>query len=631
MNSETYSENQRDNIVIIMAGGLGKRMNSPFPKVIHKVLDKPMLVHVIERSMELNPSKILVVVGKYLPVIAETLSQYDLLPHIEFVEQPQALGTGHAIQCCRDELKCNANVLILSGDVPLIKTKSLHEMMHNLHHARIMTTMLDNPYGYGRIIEIDGDFQKIVEEKDCNEEERLCKKTNAGIYAFHSDLLYKYLPMLHNNNAQQEYYLTDIVEIMKTQENIEVDIYDMPVENQIELTGVNTKEQLEELNKVLSMEDKIQTKDTDNGFIGDDNTVYTNNTNDTNKTTEKPTVLLTGGAGFIGSHTYVELAHQFNVIIVDNLYNANVNVIDKLRQITESSVIFYEIDLLDKPSLRQIFQKHKPKAVIHFAGLKAVGESIKKPLFYYENNLVSTMNLLQTMEEHNCFQLIFSSSATVYGSNISPLSENMEVGQGITNPYGQTKFMIERILQDVCISNDKWNIVSLRYFNPVGAHSSGLIGENPNDIPNNLMPFVLKVAVTNNTQYNLGETYNKLNIFGNDYNTKDGTCQRDFIHVVDLAKGHHAALQKIDSLSGYNTFNLGSGNPVSVYELVKTFEKVNNVVIPYEFVERRQGDLEVCYCIPDKTYDVLQWKTEKNLEDICKDAWNFQQLHPNGF
>ena len=221
----------------------------------------------------------------------------------------------------------------------------------------------------------------------------------------------------------------------------------MPVENQIELTGVNTKEQLEELNKVLSMEDKIQTKDTDNDFIGDDDTVYTNNTNNTNKAAEKPTVLLTGGAGFIGSHTYVELTHQFNVVIVDNLYNANVNVIDKLQQITESSVIFYEIDLLDKPSLRQIFQKHKPKAVIHFAGLKAVGESIKKPLFYYENNLVSTLNLLQTMEEHNCFQLIFSSSATVYGSNISPLSENMEVGQGITNPYGQTKFMIERHIQ----------------------------------------------------------------------------------------------------------------------------------------------------------------------------------------
>lgn len=234
--------------VIIMAGGLGKRMNSTLPKVLHKIQDKPMLVHVIERALELNPNHILVVVGKYLPVISETLKEYNVLKHVEFVNQPEALGTGHAIQCCREQLNNDANVIILSGDVPLIKTDTLREMITDLDCARIMTSIMDNPHGYGRVIEKDGIFEKIVEEKDCNDEERKCTKTNAGIYAFKSKLLYTYLPYLSNDNAQNEYYLTDIVKIMKEHEKVQIGVYNIPTERQIELTGVNTKEQLEGLN-----------------------------------------------------------------------------------------------------------------------------------------------------------------------------------------------------------------------------------------------------------------------------------------------------------------------------------------------------------------------------------------------
>jgi len=240
-----------NNIIVIMAGGLGKRMKSHLPKVLHKVLEKPMLVHVIERALELKPMKILVVVGKYQPVISDTLEEYNLLQHIDFVQQPEAKGTGHAILCCRDHLQCDANVMILSGDVPLIKTATLEGMMNNLKYARVMTTVLEDPHGYGRIIETNGVFQKIVEEKDCNDIERKCKTTNAGIYAFKSNLLYTYLPYITNDNAQQEYYLTDIVEIIKHNESVPIDLYNIAVENQIELTGVNTKEQLEELNRSL--------------------------------------------------------------------------------------------------------------------------------------------------------------------------------------------------------------------------------------------------------------------------------------------------------------------------------------------------------------------------------------------
>ena len=347
---------------------------------------------------------------------------------------------------------------------------------------------------------------------------------------------------------------------------------------------------------------------------------------------EKPTIIITGGTGFIGSHTCVELMDSYNLVVVDNLLNSKKEVIDKVKQITQKENIeFYNFDLLDKTQLNAVFQKYNPYGVIHFAGLKAVGESVKKPCYYYQNNLISTLNLLEVMEKNNCFKLIFSSSATVYGAQKSPLKEDFTIGQNVTNPYGQTKAMIEQILKDMCVSNNKWNIVSLRYFNPVGAHSSGLIGENPNDIPNNLMPYVLKVAINNNTTYNLGEQFNHLKIFGNDYNTPDGTGQRDFIHVVDLAKGHVSALNKIHELNGYNVFNLGTGNPTSVLELVKTFENSNNVTIPFVYTERRQGDLDICFCDPDYTYRVLNWKTEKTIEDMCRDAWYFQKLNPTGF
>ena len=347
---------------------------------------------------------------------------------------------------------------------------------------------------------------------------------------------------------------------------------------------------------------------------------------------EKPTIIITGGTGFIGSHTCVELMDSYNLVVIDNLLNSKKEVIDKVKQITQKENIqFYNFDLLDEKLLDAVFQKYNPYGVIHFAGLKAVGESVKKPCYYYQNNLISTLNLLEVMEKNNCFKLIFSSSATVYGAQKSPLKEDFTIGQNVTNPYGQTKAMIEQILKDMCVSNNKWNIVSLRYFNPVGAHSSGLIGENPNDIPNNLMPYVLKVAINNNTTYNLGEQFNHLKIFGNDYNTSDGTGERDFIHVVDLAKGHVSALNKIHELNGYNVFNLGTGNPTSVLELVKTFENSNNVTIPFVYTERRQGDLDICFCDPDYTYRVLKWKTEKTIEDMCRDAWYFQKLNPTGF
>lgn len=344
----------------------------------------------------------------------------------------------------------------------------------------------------------------------------------------------------------------------------------------------------------------------------------------------KPTIIVTGGAGFIGTHTCIELAKSFKLVVIDNLHNSNKNAILKTEEIANTRITFYEEDLLNKTSLDTIFETHRPYAVIHFAGLKAVGESVQKPLFYYENNIVSTLNLLDVMRKYDCYKLIFSSSATVYGSQIAPLTETMTIGNGVTNPYGQTKFMIEVMLKDLCKSDTRWNIIALRYFNPVGAHESGLIGENPNDIPNNLMPFVLKVGINNNTDIDLGSQYNELKIFGSDYNTKDGTCERDFIHVVDLAKGHYAALKKIDDLNGYHVFNLGTGKPTSVLEIVNSFQEVNDVIIPHTFTPRRDGDLETCYCDPSHTYNILEWKTEKTIEDMCKDAWKFQRLNPNG-
>lgn len=375
------------------------------------------------------------------------------------------------------------------------------------------------------------------------------------------------------------------------------------------------------------------------------------------------TILVTGGTGFIGAHTCVELLDRYHVVIVDNLANSKREVVDKIKHIyttkhnniknnknntqnnntennnTENNnhLEFYEADLFDKEKIAQIFKKHKPYAVIHFAGLKSVNDSIKNPGNYYQTNIISTLYLLEIMQQHDCNNLIFSSSATVYGEQKSPLRETAIVGQNITNPYGQTKYMIEQILRDFCIAHKELNIIALRYFNPVGAHPSGLIGENPNDTPNNLMPYVLKVAAANNPQNERlrkfdaknknkindndkinNKQFKELRIFGNDYDTPDGTCQRDFIHVVDLVKGHLAALNKMEELKHFHVFNLGTGIPTSVLEIVEMCKKVNSIDIPFQFAPRREGDINVCYCDPEYTFNMLGWKTEKTLEDMCR-------------
>ena len=326
-------------------------------------------------------------------------------------------------------------------------------------------------------------------------------------------------------------------------------------------------------------------------------------------------ILVTGGLGFIGSHTCVELASQnHEVIIVDNLYNSKEEVIEKLEQITGTRFKLYKYDLMDKEKVEEIFKENQIDAVIHFAGYKAVGESVKKPLMYYSNNLGSTINLLEVMQKYNVKKLVFSSSATVYGDPGNPKYVE-EMGRGeTTNPYGTTKAMIEKILEDLYSSDNSWDISILRYFNPVGAHESGLIGEEPNGIPNNLMPYVMKVA---------SGKLEILSIFGNDYPTVDGTGVRDFIHVVDLAKGHVCALDKMKK--GLNIYNLGSGKGVSVLELVTTFEKVNDLKVNYKIVERRAGDLAEYYADPTKALNELEWKTEKTLEDICRDSWKYEK------
>ena len=327
-------------------------------------------------------------------------------------------------------------------------------------------------------------------------------------------------------------------------------------------------------------------------------------------------VLVTGGTGYIGSHTCVELLNEgHEVIIIDNLVNSKEDVIDKIETITGKKVKFYKDDCCDKDALRKIFKENDHiDAVLHFAGLKAVGESVKLPIRYYENNLGSTLSLVTVMQEFDCNNIVFSSSATVYGEQKElPYNENMSVG-GTTNPYGTTKYFIERILKDVCVANDKFSVALLRYFNPIGAHSSGLIGENPNGIPNNLMPYILKVAT---------HELPVLNIFGNDYDTPDGTGVRDYIHVVDLAKGHIKALDKICSTTGVVTYNLGTGHGYSVLDLVNTFERVNNVKINYQITDRRPGDIASCYSDPTLAEKELNWKAEKGIEDMCKDAYNF--------
>ncbi len=327
-------------------------------------------------------------------------------------------------------------------------------------------------------------------------------------------------------------------------------------------------------------------------------------------------VLVTGGLGFIGSHTAVELLDKgHEVIILDNLYNSEIAVKDKIEKITGKKVKVYAEDLLEKSAIEKIFNENKIDEVIHFAGYKAVGESTVKPLMYYHNNLMSTINLLEVMKENNVKKFIFSSSATIYGDpGVSKYVE--ELGRGkTTNPYGTTKSMIEQILEDLYASDKEWTICLLRYFNPIGAHSTGLLGEKPNGIPNNLMPYILKVAA--------GEL-EVLSVFGNDYDTPDGTGVRDYIHVVDLAKGHVSALDKITK-SGLYVYNLGSGRGYSVLELVNTFEKVNGVKINYKIAPRRAGDLAEYYADPSKALKELNWKTEKTLEDMCRDAWNFMK------
>jgi len=343
---------------------------------------------------------------------------------------------------------------------------------------------------------------------------------------------------------------------------------------------------------------------------------------------ENKTLVITGGLGYIGSHTCIELLDNYNLVIIDNLSNTKMSVSDNMKKINKNinknSFIIYTVDLIDKQSVDNIFKKHNPYAVIHFAGLKSVSESIKNPGLYYNNNITSTLNLLGVMEKYNCNHLVFSSSATVYGNQISPMNEDASVGIGITNPYGRTKYMLEHILNDFCTANKKLNVIALRYFNPIGAHPSGMIGENPNDTPNNLMPILLKVAINNNTSFNFGKDYDTLNIFGNDYDTQDGTCERDFIHVVDLEKAHVCAIKHIDNLKGFKVFNVGTGKPTSVFQLVDTFKKVNNVSLPYTIKDRRQGDIGSCYCDPGYIKSVLKWEPEYSIEDMCRDAWVYQ-------
>ena len=325
-------------------------------------------------------------------------------------------------------------------------------------------------------------------------------------------------------------------------------------------------------------------------------------------------ILVTGGCGYIGSHTCCELLNKgHNFIIIDNLSNSKKEVVNYIKEITGRDVTLYIGDVCDKDLLRKIFNENKIDSVIHFAGYKAVGESVKLPLKYYRNNLDSTLSLCEVMSEFDCKNLVFSSSATVYGiPKKLPIKEDFPLST--TNPYGTTKLMIERILKDLYTSDNTWHIALLRYFNPIGAHSSGLLGEDPNGIPNNLMPYIVKVAT--------GEL-ECLSIFGDDYDTKDGTGVRDYIHVVDLALGHIAAIEKIDKEPGVYTYNLGTGVGYSVLELVKTFSKVNNIIVNYKIAPRRPGDIAECYADTTKASDELHWHATKTIEDMCRDSYNF--------
>ncbi len=334
-------------------------------------------------------------------------------------------------------------------------------------------------------------------------------------------------------------------------------------------------------------------------------------------------VLVTGGAGYIGSHTCVELLESgYGVIVIDNLCNSNPKSLERVQELTGKTLKFYEGDVRDEALLKQIFAENEIGCVIHFAGLKAVGESVAMPWEYYDNNLNSTLVLTKVMKEVGMKNIIFSSSATVYsGDNEMPLRETSKTGN-CTNPYGWTKYMTEQILSGMANADNKWSICLLRYFNPIGAHISGRIGEDPRGIPNNLMPYITQVAVGRREI---------LSVYGNDYDTHDGTGVRDYIHVVDLAKGHVAAVKYTTRNKGCEVFNLGTGTGYSVLDMVNTFREVNQVALPYQIVGRRPGDLAVCYADPAKSAEKLQWKAEKNLADMCRDAWRWQSSNPNGY
>lgn len=333
-------------------------------------------------------------------------------------------------------------------------------------------------------------------------------------------------------------------------------------------------------------------------------------------------ILVTGGAGYIGSHTVVELvAEGHKAVIVDNLSNSNRTAVERVEELTSGSVPFYEVDCTDKARLREVFQAHPVDAVIHFAGFKAVGESVAEPLRYYGNNLDSTLALCEVMQEFGVKKLVFSSSATVYGAPAElPLKESSSTGHGITNPYGWTKYMIEQILRDLAVADSAWQISLLRYFNPVGAHESGRIGEDPKEAPNNLLPYICQVAVGKRE---------KLRVWGNDYDTPDGTGVRDYIHVVDLAKGHAAGLKR--GGAGLETYNLGTGHGTSVLELLHAFEAASGKTIPYEIAARRPGDIATCYADASKAHRELGWKAEKTIQDACADAWRWQSQNPHGY
>lgn len=334
-------------------------------------------------------------------------------------------------------------------------------------------------------------------------------------------------------------------------------------------------------------------------------------------------ILVTGGAGYIGSHTLVALAEAgHETVVVDNLSNANPTSLTRVEELVGKKIPFYQMDIRNREGLSRITEQHRFDACIHFAGLKAVGESTEKPWEYYENNLNGTLTLLDVLRQHGCKNIIFSSSATVYGEpSVIPITEDCPKGH-CTSPYGQTKNMLEEIMMDIQHADKEWNVVLLRYFNPIGAHPSGRIGENPYGIPNNLMPFITQVAVGRRPE---------LGIFGNDYDTPDGTCVRDFIHVMDLANGHVAALKAIENNCGCAIYNLGTGQGYSVLQLVKTFEKVTGINIPYCIKPRRAGDIATCYSNPAKAEKELGWKAQYGLEEMCRDAWNWQRNNPNGY